>query len=259
MRLWTFQARNAGETLLDGSVWYNSFGYRTKDEDQQYVTEDETNKQKRYPIYCFSRIMRSNGLSLRTMISAYDHLDRYYKLNLNQTGRVLIELEVPDSAILNCKMCFVEEGSTYVEHTDFLKYVRKTEEDTECVLAEIRPEWVVAVRKFYQYDSCWKCVTVYHNDTLNPAWTDDVYADSGYPGEKVDKKFVPYSAKEDIEAYYNKHCMSGCPKYFTLLEVDNCCDGQTNEIIWGYAEKKGYSVIQVRSMSVDELFDHRLK
>lgn len=256
MRLWAFQNRAAYDCIVKGETWYSTISLgRIKECDRVYIRKLD-NWMSANPIYCFSRILGSRGLSLRTMVQAYAHLNGYYKLNLDDYGRILIELEVPESAILRCSLCNTNDEGV---KSDFLKYTRQHEDDVECVLQEIRPEWVVAVHTFSAKMSHWSSDTIYSNEALNPCYVGKVYGDSGYPCVVVDKKLAFVKSEEDREKYYGEHCMRGVPKYYTLIEVDNCCDQATCDIIFGYAERKGIPVSKFRSLTVDELFDHRLK
>lgn len=241
MRLWTFQSKDCVDKLLSESVYRSRdfYGSRVKEIDMEYVRQSRDDGMPYLPVYCFSRVQGYKALSLQALMWGYVTLSSYYKLNLGPGGRVMIELEVPESYALNTKLADIPYEAEYVcVKENQLKYVRDTEDTVETLLSEIRMDWVVAIREFRFTDNDRViCETVYSNVSLHPAWLDTVYFDSGYPYEIVDGKLKAVHGT-NLENYLRTKGMKGVPAYYTVSEALYSCDKATCEEVLSKAKAK---------------------
>lgn len=259
MRLWTFQDRGAEFAIRQGLVWKSTkkFGNRIRPEDGKYVIKYPDGLVEN-PIYCFSKIGVGASLSLKTIVTSFESIEQRYSLDISRLGAWMFELEVPEDFILNCKICG-NSKLEYIEYNEFLKYTRYIENhDVECVIDEIRPEWVVAVRVFYKFDSYWVCKTIKEDADLNPCWTSHIGGKNGFPILMVDGSPRVYETRSEMEMFYKTHSMSGVPKYYTISECLYCCNAATCSAVMSQVYYKMLSKSQYSSMTIDELFDFRL-
>lgn len=233
MRLWTFQDRRCVKTLMDGDKWYchenKTFKSRTKEVDKQYITTRSEHSSVIHPIYCFSKLMGQNGLSLQRYVDAFTQLTRYYSFDLESGMRVMLELEVPSHYFLNMKTANIPSSGEYeIVHDNYKVYSDLCREDVEVLLPYINPMWIVAIREFKEFDGYVTCKTAFRNSYAYPAWLDDVsisgdgcvhVADASDRMERLNR--------ENSNDWIKKHSMHGAPGYFTLSEALECCDDVT--------------------------------
>lgn len=200
MRLFTFQHKSAMRVLEDGS-WYSRRGHRIKPIDWKHVNEDEDI----YPIYTFA----TTGMSFTPYFSVYSfahslaHLSGYMQFNLPEM--VMIELEVPESFILNmkqnsrwyCQECDKDDPDILTTEKDrksgrwihykadfsrgiyfednYLQHARelRKEHELEALIPCIMKEHIVAIRGFESSEGRYgdhTCYTIYTNEKLCPLW-----------------------------------------------------------------------------------------
>lgn len=166
---------------------------------------------------------------METLVTGYGTLNGYYKLNLSDEGRVMIELNVPEECVLCVKDTYLSEaGNAHVETVNKVEYTRKSREDIEALILSIKPEWVVAIRSFKVTDRYVKCITEHYVEKECPAWIRGIMFDSSYPvGD--DGYFVKdWRAREE---FYRKYGMKGCPMYYTIKEALYVCNDNTVKAI----------------------------
>lgn len=210
MRLMTFQDRNCLHVLEDGE-WFSRRDHRLKLVDYDYADEDKGI----YPIYAFASFgLRENP---------YFGLPQFYRLQTFLAGymrfdlesRVMVELEVPESFILNMKengkwfevKCDnndpdkelrrrdnfgkwhwlkrdLSDGTIY--NSNYLDIVRSNQGTTfEAVIPSIKMEHIAAIREFKVLEDNYGdtvCKTIYANASLCPLWYGDIITNGdSYP------------------------------------------------------------------------------
>lgn len=198
MRLLTFQNKKCLKVLEKGE-WHSTRADRLKCIDYDYVGEDE----ETYPIYTFASFgyKWEPYFSLVLMSRMFNHLAGFMGFDFDD--RVMIELEVPESFILNMKSnndwfeqkCDendpdkelrrkdsrynyywvkrdLSKGNIY--KSDYLKHMRENRNtEFEAVIPCIKKEHIVSIREFKceggTYDTTW-CYPIYENKDLCPLW-----------------------------------------------------------------------------------------
>lgn len=134
MRLINFQKPAFVEKLKqNGEIRFSSDGPRTK---YIHILMDEDGEEVAYPIYTFIGIpyLGSPGINIPNIYGSWSSLMGYMRLD----GHVMIELEVPYTGQHINKM-------TYNAELTLEEALNNVEDYIECILYEIKKEWVVAV------------------------------------------------------------------------------------------------------------------
>lgn len=266
MRLWTFQSKDSVKVLEDG-VWYalETESRRIKKCDRQYVYEINQNGStvEVVPIYCFARIPCnfSKYLSVKTWMSENYRIPSYYRMNL--TEQCLIELEVPESCVLNMKDAdnwYTETNLLWqtipIVYGDYVPYLHDTKNEgytIEALISAIKKDWVAAIHEFEYVDSVQRCTTIFTNDSLIPSFTGEIYvAGDGYPRVLEDGKIVSKSLN-----YYGviqaERGMDGFMPYMTIRDCLDSCNAKSLAIVKELVIKYGILKEQYSSMYIGEL------
>ena len=219
-------------------------------------------------VYCWASMDGSKCLSLYSFSRFINDLNGYYKSGLEQNDKVMFELEVQESDVLNVKdahnwfqevkpeykearaksqynkvkdewLQVVDEDQIYTSM--FKEHVRESVYDMEAVLPCIKKEWIVCYRTFRNahndHYGIHEVTTHVLRPDAFPLWTDTVYVAGGCrllapivdnPVENEDYRTL---SSEEGQQVIDTYSMDGCPRYYTIYEAMLACNAATKEKI----------------------------
>ena len=293
MRLLTIQTQEVLDVLNRDGIYTpirtaNSI-LKPYDEKYSRMIDFQGNETPTSVVYCFASIGGSKCLSLRAFSSFIGNLTDYFISGLGKNNKVMFELEVQESDILNVKDAakwvlddgriqysdersirdefkneMLQSADTDEAYTSkFKEHVRKSDYSMEAVLPYIKKEWVVAYRTFRTvYEDTYEVyeVTTRVLRDAFPLWVYDVYVceDSHlykpfmYNSEQnVD--YMSLSSNEQEEEFLHIS-MNGCPRYFTVYEALQCCNKATIDRVMIECNKRAIPEDMYESVTIMDLF-----
>lgn len=235
MRLITFQKPEFVERLReDGTVKFKRSGPRTKD---IHILEDEGGEELAYPIYTFVGIpyFGRPGVSIPNIYGNWSSLMGYMRLD----GHVMIELEVEYTGQPINKM------DSDVELT-LEEALSNTGDYTECILYEVKKEWVVAV---YNKSSLYSGYGIV--ELIPEIWNKDA------------RPLIEVAFKASGDGYADTNLSQKLPDYFpdgiTYGQLSNYVNSDTYSNILKAEFKRRYGIEDVSEIGREKYLELRNK